>query len=174
MSERNDKFDEDTGVCTAHGILSCDMCLFPPHSLKRTAVFLEQVASMAGPMSGSAMEHARYLHTQASSSTRRTFAEWLTGMQGAYPEVNLTRTRNLLQQAWDYASLPTSATTRAEPTEQEVELAAMVIAESPLIDAPKLPAPSWMGLARLVLKAGLFVRHAQSRSQSDIKHEERS
>lgn len=37
-------------------------------------------------------------------------------------------------------------------TERDVEVAAAVIAATPLIDAPHLPAPSWMGLARRILE----------------------
>lgn len=37
-------------------------------------------------------------------------------------------------------------------TERDVEVAAAVIAASALIDAPKLPAPNWMGLARRILE----------------------
>jgi hypothetical protein len=40
-----------------------------------------------------------------------------------------------------------------EPTEQEVERAARVIAASPGIDAPKLGYQEWMGLARKILLA---------------------
>jgi len=41
-----------------------------------------------------------------------------------------------------------------QPTEEQVERAARVIADSPGIDAPKLGYLQWMGLARAVLKAG--------------------
>jgi len=37
-------------------------------------------------------------------------------------------------------------------TERDVEVAAAVIAATPLIEAPQLPAPCWHGLARLVLE----------------------
>ena len=36
--------------------------------------------------------------------------------------------------------------------DQDVKIAAAVIAASPLIDAPKLPAENWMGLARHILE----------------------
>lgn len=45
------------------------------------------------------------------------------------------------------------------PTEQEVEAGAAAIAASPLIDAPKLPAPSWHGLSRAVLEAAERAAH---------------
>jgi hypothetical protein len=48
---------------------------------------------------------------------------------------------------------PPPATARSEPTEWQVEVAAGEIAASPLIDAPKLPFPAWMGLARSILNA---------------------
>ena len=48
---------------------------------------------------------------------------------------------------------PPPATARSEPTEWQVEVAARQLATSPLIDAPKLPFPAWMGLARSMLKS---------------------
>jgi hypothetical protein len=44
------------------------------------------------------------------------------------------------------------------PTEAEVEAAAQVMADLPSIDAPKLPAPCWMGSARAMLEAAERVR----------------
>lgn len=52
-----------------------------------------------------------------------------------------------------HLSQPQPAADGQEPTEAQVEQAAKVIAASPLIDAPKLPAPAWMGLARAVLQS---------------------
>lgn len=43
----------------------------------------------------------------------------------------------------------------AEPTEEQVLRGARVIANSPLIDAHKLSAPAWTGLARAVLDAAM-------------------
>lgn len=39
------------------------------------------------------------------------------------------------------------------PTEEQVAAAAAVIADSPMIDTPKLPAENWYGLARACLEA---------------------
>ena len=38
-------------------------------------------------------------------------------------------------------------------SEESVERAAKILAASPLIDAPKLPFPAWMGLARSILES---------------------
>lgn len=43
----------------------------------------------------------------------------------------------------------------AEPTEEQVERAAKVIADCPTIDAPKLAWPAWCGTARSILGAAL-------------------
>lgn len=43
-----------------------------------------------------------------------------------------------------------------EPTEGAVAAAAAVIAESPMIDAPRLEPRCWHGLARAVLRAGML------------------
>lgn len=52
------------------------------------------------------------------------------------------------------AEVVTAACARTiEPTEEQVSAAAKVIADSPLIDAPKLAAVCWRGLARSVLLA---------------------
>ena len=37
-------------------------------------------------------------------------------------------------------------------TERDVEVAAAVIAATPMIDAPQLPAPCWNGLVRHILE----------------------
>lgn len=47
-------------------------------------------------------------------------------------------------------------------TEDAVARAAAVIAASPLIDAPKLPAPCWHGLARAAIEAALTSAEGQS------------
>ena len=44
------------------------------------------------------------------------------------------------------------------PSEEEVAAGASVIARSQLIDAPKLPADNWQGLARSILEAAETVR----------------
>lgn len=44
------------------------------------------------------------------------------------------------------------------PTEDEVEAGAKVMADLPTIDAPKLPAPCWMGSVREILVAAEKVR----------------
>ena len=49
------------------------------------------------------------------------------------------------------------------PSEAEVEAGAYVLAASLLIDAPKLPFPSWMGLSRVVLEAAERVREQAAR-----------
>lgn len=48
------------------------------------------------------------------------------------------------------------------PSEQEVEAAAKYIAQSPMIDAPKLDWPSWCGLARAILLEAEIVRSASN------------
>lgn len=37
------------------------------------------------------------------SDTAKTFEEWLSIVEGEYPEVRLTRAKNLLRQAWNAA-----------------------------------------------------------------------
>lgn len=46
------------------------------------------------------------------------------------------------------------------PTESEVEVVAKYIAQSPMIETPKLDWPSWCGLARAVLMEAELVRAA--------------
>lgn len=58
--------------------------------------------------------------------------------------------------------MTSSSPSRYEPSEEEVKLAAKIIAATPLIDAPKLKWQSWMGLARKVLERS--VRYTQSES----------
>jgi hypothetical protein len=48
------------------------------------------------------------------------------------------------------------------PTEEQVKAGAIILAESPMIDSPKLASPSWRGLARAVLEAAERVADAHS------------
>jgi hypothetical protein len=54
------------------------------------------------------------------------------------------------------------------PTEKEVEAAARVMADLPSIDAPKLPAPCWMGSARSILEAA--ERERERHRRETCKH----
>lgn len=58
------------------------------------------------------------------------------------------------------------------PTEDEVSVGAEAIARSPLIDAPKLPAECWHGLARAVLEAA--ERKRDEAKRATCRHPRRS
>jgi hypothetical protein len=50
---------------------------------------------------------------------------------------------------------------KREPTEDQVAAVAMLLANTPLIDSPKLPPPTWMGLARQLLETAALNETAQ-------------
>jgi hypothetical protein len=57
----------------------------------------------------------------------------------------------------------TESTSRlSEPTELEVQAGAVILATTPLIDAPKLGHNEWMGLSRAILEAAADARVARS------------
>lgn len=61
--------------------------------------------------------------------------------------------------------IETRPVAQSEPTEEQVGAGAKAIADSLLIDSPKLPAHAWMGLARSVLYAANI---AQNKLLADI------
>ena len=60
---------------------------------------------------------------------------------------------------------PGAGKNREDASEKEVAVAAQIIADSPLIDAPKLPATAWYGLARHILDSA---RGAPRRLRSGV------
>ena len=75
---------------------------------------------------------------------RKIRAYWMDGGAQLGPVWLLVREIDAL------LALPTTA--RSEPTENQVQQAAEILAMSPLIEAPKLTWHEWMGLARDILK----------------------
>ena len=115
------------------------------------------------------------LHSLARQlrDAREDARRWKLCVQKGFPRFNNTMPDSLTHcwyvywpEGTFYAGTPESAVDAAiqaldaatlrdalEPSEEAVTAVAKVIANSPLIDAPKLPYPAWMGLARNVLNA---------------------
>lgn len=118
----------------------------------------EYIATFPVPNQPSAPEH----DTGAEAEQRATRLDWKV-VHRALEDARNTMQAGGVRYSWmdapcdiakQYAAQPAHG--EREPTEEQVAAAAMVIADSPLIDAPKGLYPiSWYGLARAILEAAL-------------------